>query len=301
MKIKEIATALGENEIKIDSLFNHPGLVEKTGISQVYSTNHSTVDLATRAVLALKINKTNFKPKLLVLVTQSPDDALPANSIKLAYKANLPTDILTFDINQGCSGFVQAFCIISKLLGSYNEILLVTADRYRSKLRESDRSTNAVFSDGSTASLISNEGSYNILFEDHMTAGDKRDLLFQSNGDENDGFLHMSGAEVWLFTKREVVPQINKAIKFSDDNGFIIKGVYLHQASKLVVDGMKDYIELDSELFFANYNKHGNTVSSSIPFLIKDFPISLQKGEVVIMAGFGVGLTSTILVYGKEH
>jgi 3-oxoacyl-[acyl-carrier-protein] synthase-3 len=301
MKIHEIGTALGENEISIGTLFNHPGLVEKTGIGKVYQTELSTVDLALMAVNALKVDQAGFQPKLLIMVTQSPDYALPANAIILANEAGLPKNILTFDINQGCSGFVQAFCITSKLLPSYKQVLLVTADRYRSKLRVSDRSTNAVFSDGATAAIISEEDSYQILFEDHLTAGDKRKLLYQSNGLENDGFLHMAGAEVWLFTRREVVPQVNKAISYAKENDLIIKGVYLHQASKLVVEGMRDYIDLDSGLVFANYDRLGNTVSSSIPFLIKDFPIELGKGEVVIMAGFGVGLTSSVIVYGKSH
>ena len=34
------------------------------------------------------------------------------------------------------------------------------------------------------------------------------------------------------------------------------------------------------------------------PFLLKEFPADLQDGEVVIFAGFGVGLTSSVIVYG---
>ena len=50
----------------------------------------------------------------------------------------------------------------------------------------------------------------------------------------------MSGADIWLFTKREVVPQINKAVQYCKNNQLQLKGVYIHQASKLVVDGIKD-------------------------------------------------------------
>jgi 3-oxoacyl-[acyl-carrier-protein] synthase-3 len=155
-----------------------------------------------------------------------------------------------------------------------------------------------VFSDGAAAILLSNEGNERIIYEDHFTAGMHRDLLFQSTESENDGKIHMAGADIWLFTKREVVPQIDKAIKFCEKNNHTIKGLYMHQASKLVVDGIKQYLEINPDLIFENYAANGNTVSSTIPFLLKDFPADLQDGEVVIFAGFGVGLTSSVIVYG---
>ena len=106
----------------------------------------------------------------------------------------------------------------NNLISNYENILLVTADRYRAKCNPQDRSTNAVFSDGASATILSNEGDSSILYEDHYTAGEYRDLLFQSVGEENQGYIHMSGADIWLFTKREVVPQINKAVEFCKNN-----------------------------------------------------------------------------------
>jgi len=212
----------------------------------------------------------------------------------------LGKQVFTFDFNQGCSGFVQSFLVVEKLLERYNNALLVTTDCYRQKLDFEDRSTNAVFSDGATASILSNKGDSIILYEDHFTAGEYRDLLFQSTGEENQGYIHMSGADIWLFTKREVVPQINKAVQYCKNNQLQLKGVYIHQASKLVVDGIKDLLNIDKSIFFENYFDHGNTVSSSIPFLIKDYPIDLDTNEVVIFAGFGVGLTSSVIIYGNQ-
>ena len=100
---------------------------------------------------------------------------------------------------------------------------------------------------------------------------------------------------IYGFLQREVVPQINKAVQYCKNNQ-LIKGVYIHQASKLVVDGIKDLLNIDKSIFFENYFDHGNTVSSSIPFLIKDYPIDLDTNEVVIFAGFGVGLTSSVII-----
>lgn len=299
MKIIEVSTSLGEDALNIDDIYQLPGLVEKTGIKTVFETKSTTVDLASNAVMNL--SNTNFdKVDAMFLVTQSPDDYLPANAISLANKISLPKTALTMDFNQGCSGFVQAFTICAKLLSYYNNILLVTADRYRSKCKPTDRSTNAVFSDGATATLLSNEGSYSVLYEDHFTAGEYRDLLFQSTGSENDGHIHMSGADIWLFTKREVVPQINQAIEYCSNNQLKIKGVYIHQASKLVVDGIKTLLNIEDHKLFENYFNYGNTVSSTIPFLINDFPIDLSSDEVVIFAGFGVGLTSSVIIYGNK-
>lgn len=298
MQISAISSQIGEKKISMLELFDNADLVNKTGIEYVYETKCTTRELAIAA--AKGIDKAAFKDvNLVILVTQSPDDFLPANSVQIAADLGINPNALVFDINQGCSGFVQAFILAEKLLSTYERILIVTADRYRSKLRADDRSTSAVFSDGAAAVLLTNKTESKILYEEHLFDGHKRDWLYQSVGDEqNGGCLHMSGAEIWMFTRSVVVPQIKKAVAFCDENGLDISGVYIHQASKLVVDGIVKMLGEKGSLVRENYFKYGNTVSSTIPLLISEFPIDTQDNKVIIMAGFGVGLSSAVAVFG---
>lgn len=303
MRFLKTETSLGSNKISVLDLFDNQDLIEKTGIKYVYQANETTVSLALSSCKKIEKYLDKKLINLCILVTQTPDDYLPANSITLSNKFELSPKCLALDINQGCSGFVQALCIVEKLTAFYTNILLVTSDRYRSKLNITDRSTNAVFSDGSSATICQYDSDFGIIYEDHYTDGSKRNLLFQSVSRENNGgFLHMSGAEVWMFTRIKVVPQIIKAINFCNENNLEIEGVYLHQASRVVVNGIKTLLPIAPEKIYENYSDYGNTVSSSIPFLLKDFPLKMEKkNSVNIFAGFGVGLTSTVIIYGRKN
>jgi 3-oxoacyl-[acyl-carrier-protein] synthase III len=104
-----------------------------------------------------------------------------------------------------------------------------------------------------------------------------------------------------MFTRIKVVPQIIKAIEHCKQNNLHINGIYIHQASRVVVDGIKSLLP-ESDKVFENYSTYGNTVSSSIPFLLQDFPLNLDgKNSVNILAGFGVGLTSSVIIYGRKN
>jgi 3-oxoacyl-[acyl-carrier-protein] synthase III len=98
----------------------------------------------------------------------------------------------------------------------------------------------------------------------------------------------MSGRELWDFTRVNIVPDILNCIK-------ILKvekkptDVFIHQASRLVVDGIKKEIDLDINLH-ENYSLRGNTVSSTLPILLKDSKFDFKKNFV--LSGFGVGIYS---------
>lgn len=304
MILSQTKTAIGIKKISVKSLFNNQDLINKTGIEFIYESEDDTILLAHKACLELEPLIDKKKIEMCILVTQTPDYFLPANSIELCHKFALSPNCLAFDINQGCSGFVQALCLVDKILNSYKSILLVTADRYRSKLNKADRSTNAVFSDGASATLCQHDEKFGIIYEDHLTDGSKKNLLFQSfKTSENDGHLHMSGAEVWMFTKTKVAKQIAKAIDFCLSKNLKINGIYIHQASRVVVDGIKSLFASNiSNKIYENYSRYGNTVSSSIPFLLSDYPLNLEgENHVNIFAGFGVGLTSSVLIYGQKN
>jgi len=300
MKLIDIGYAVGEHKIKVEDLFDDPRLLDKTGITNVYETSETTSDLVLRAASRLKINDLDLV-NACILVTQSPDDVLPANSIPIAKRIGLKEKTLAFDINQGCSGFVQALCLIDSILNKYQNILLLTGDRYRSKLSKNDRSTNAIFSDGASASLWSSEGLDSVLYESHISDGSKRDWLYEKFAPQDPTqYLHMSGAEVWTFTLNKVVPEIKSAIQFCLENSLQIEGLYLHQASKVVIDGIQSQLpQFVCEKMPINYNIFGNTVSSTIPILLQQFPMSQGSKKVNIFSGFGVGLSASTAVFGQ--
>jgi 3-oxoacyl-[acyl-carrier-protein] synthase III len=295
MKLDSIAFALGEKKVKVSDLFYDARLIAKTGIEHVYETCDNTSLLAKRAVVGLG-NFDTSDISACIMVTQSPDDFLPANAIPISSDIGLDQSVLAFDINQGCSGFVQALALLDVLLNKHKKILLITADRYRSKLSVDDRSTNAVFSDGATASIWSNEGDRELIFEQHLTDGSKRDWLYHSAASDHACNLHMSGAEVWTFTRTKVIPMLQDALRIMVEQGYEIGSVYLHQASAVVVDGIKAAVaDVDNVKIPTNYFNYGNTVSSTIPILLSENGMTQQSGAVDIFCGFGVGLSCSIV------
>lgn len=294
MELLDISIALGDNKIPVASLFDDKRLIGKTGIEHVYNSTGSTQELALRATAALT-SYDKAKIGMSILVTQTPDDFLPSGAIGISDCLGLPQNILSFDINQGCSGFVQALVLVNSLVAAYGNILVITADRYRSKLNPDDRATNAVFSDGASASVWGAGSNKKILFEKHLIDGSKRDWLYHSVGKDAEP-LHMSGAEVWMFTKSVVVPQLKNLINEVEAAGHPIGKIFLHQASKVVLDGIINELppELRSKVPL-NYQKYGNTVSSTIPILLSENPMSTDCNHVDIFCGFGVGLSCSMV------
>ena len=58
-------------------------------------------------------------------------------------------------------------------------------------------------------------------------------------------------------------------------------------------------LKIDKDKAFMNIANIGNTVSSSIPIALKDAvdQVKVQRGDKIVLAGFGVGLSyGTILM-----
>lgn len=277
-------------DLKIDQP-NHVAVLAKTGMPIHFQSTLSLETLASQAAKKLlnRLQPVHGLPSAIIVVTQSSEYHLPSVACTLQTELGLPTQILAFDINQGCSGFVQALTIAVSILESFERVLIVCADKYRSKLTPGDRSTESVFSDAAAAVLIEREGPMKIVAQSHYTDGSGRKSLVQPIG----GSLKMLGAEVYLWTRRQVAPQIQKLADDLSANGHYPKTVFMHQASKLVVDALK--VLLPNNLAVpTNLHQYGNTVSASIPILIKENLHLLEQGTS-ILAGFGVGLSSSCI------
>jgi 3-oxoacyl-[acyl-carrier-protein] synthase-3 len=299
--IQGVATQLGETRIDIRENEKFLPVIEKTGIRFVFETSGTAIDLASGALDQLMSEHPDALsgPSALICVSQSPEYFLPSMSCQLQEKCQLPTQLLAFDLGQGCSGFVQALIVGTSLLANFKNIVIVTTDTYRSKLRKDDRATAAVFSDGASATWISSGGPLEIIAESHFTDGSGKKFLFQKVHEEQSiGQLSMSGADVLLFTQRIVPVEVENLMKATGKNSVEIGNWYLHQASKLVLDRLEAKIQ-PAVPFHRNIHEVGNLVSSSIPFLLARDISKLNTG-LTVMSGFGVGLSaSSVLISSR--
>lgn len=287
-----IASSLGENRIDIRKDLPEFGpVLDKTGIPYLYSTGKSSLDLAYESAAKLLSQNLVSPDDIggLIVVTQSPDEHLPSLSCRLQSRLNLRNHVLAFDINQGCSGFVQALFIAECLLPTIKHCLIVTVDRYRSKLSVGDRSTQSIFSDASATVLLTVEPKLRVGQILQHTDGSGADKLHQPLGES----LHMSGADVFVWTKRVVGPMIQELANTMGESGAPPTIAFLHQASKIVLDGLSLSVPSDV-LMPRNLDKVGNTVSCSIPLLLET-QLDQFRSRASILCGFGVGLSATAL------
>jgi 3-oxoacyl-[acyl-carrier-protein] synthase-3 len=296
--IAAIEVVLGDRALPVAEMGeDFAKVIPKTGISTVHQSSRDATELAVDAAVQV-MKKTNWptdRIKTVIVVTQSPRYVLPGISSTIHDGLQLGTDCLTFDINQGCAGFVQGLVVANNFVDTFSDVLLICTDTYRQKLSKWDRSTQAVFSDGASAAIISSEPVLAIVGESHYSDGAGLRFLFQSReATDNGGYLHMAGAEVFLFAKKVVARQIRSTVKAADLTPEEIDVVYPHQASRIVLDeitnSLHDFPKVINEVHLA-----GNLVSSSIPLLLSSHNLSFRT-KTSVLCGFGVGLACSTLV-----
>ena len=277
----------------------------KTGIYKrwIVSENETAMDLAIKASKKLLHKTENIKIDTLIYVTQSQDYFLPTSACILQDKLNLQTNIKSFDINQGCSGYIYGLSMASSLIESLESknVLLVCADTYSKYINQNDRSTKPIFSDGASATLITSSNQNDIGPFLFGTDGSKYNKLIVEEGASKNNYkktnikpsIYMDGPGIFLFTLNSVPQNILSLLDKSKTKIELVDKFIFHQASKLIIEELSDKLKIDSNKVPINLKNIGNTVSSSIPILLKDTydENALNENDLLLLSGFGVGLS----------
>lgn len=300
-EIEAIEYELGEYQLNLSEIIpDFDKTFDKTGISKVFYTKKMTHEMGLAAAeKAFKsCGRAKESIKFLLYVTQSPSRILPGDSVLVHRQLGLHPSVAVFDINAGCSGFVQALFLAIQMVKTLGPGIIICSDSYRSKLDPSDRSTNAVFSDAGSAVIISPNGRFDLVGQSFIVESSKGPEFLTQNHDNS--YLKMNGPALWEYTRGSVVNQINELIKVGRALGFETDRLYIHQASKLVVEGISTKILPQTICIPQNFNKFGNSVSSTLPILIKD-DLEVISCGATLLAGFGVGIISAcLLIVGNE-
>jgi 3-oxoacyl-[acyl-carrier-protein] synthase-3 len=297
-------------------------ILEKTGIRErrIAAPGETAVDLAYQAARKLLDSGVEGAGEVdfVILCTQAPDYILPTSACILQDRLGLPTSVGALDINLGCSGYVYGLSLASGLIasGAARNIMLVTADTYSKYIHAGDKSVRTLFGDGAAATLVSacgdgdcsrigpfvfgsdGSGAKQLIVEagafrlpaSAETCVEQSDRHGNVRSPQN---LFMNGGEVLTFTLREV-PRVYRAML--DRSGTVPEEydhVILHQANKFMIDALQKKLGLPDDKVPRRYEEIGNTVSSTIPFVLAGLQErgQLSAGARIMLIGFGVGLS----------
>ena len=248
----------------------------------------------------------------IVVASMSADLATPSIAAILQRELRLP-EVPALDINAACSGFIYGLEVARSLaaVSGRRYALVVGTEQLSRLLSMEDRSTAILFGDGAGAAVI----------ECTETAGNREEAapyvrLFGSRGsdvilapgvytgayearEETDAetvcidHMLMDGKEVFMFAC-DIIPRIiGGLLEQSGETMEDIDHVVCHQANARIIRHVYRAMHWPAEKFFMNMEKLGNTSAASIPTALYDMQQlgRLQRGERLILAGFGGGLT----------
>lgn len=283
-------------EIDPERVFAHTGVRRRH-----YADNETSSDMSYNAINQLiednKIDKAAIDG--LICVTQNPDNMVPNTASRLQNMLGLTKDLLAFDLNLACSGFVYALLLaksIIKTTDKNNILITTTGDRVK-YLNKKDKNTLTLFGDGASAFLLTRENVDKIKEFVTGTDGSGYNDVIIKNDDENDfqspRHYSMNSINVFSFTI-SVVPDLIK--KILEKNNLTLEDIdyfVLHQANKSILEYVRNDLNIEKEKMYINLEETGNTSSSTIPVAFADLvkQNKLHNGMKILIAGYGAGFS----------
>jgi len=252
----------------------------------------------------------------VVFATMTPDYRVPSTACVLQDRLRLPSSVVAYDVNMGCSGFIIGLYNACSLLtgAGLRKVLVLAGDTQTKLCHREDKNVVFIMGDGGTATLVERAESGGIIAMEAFTDGSRFDSLFvpaggfrQRSSDEtrrvsqrpdgglrSDDDIFMNGMEIFKFSSTDVVKSI---ARFMEDEGLTADDVpylFLHQANQFMNDKIARKLGFAREKVPYTIQFFGNTGSASIPLTMAHHLSQSDQGSgggPAVLSGFGVGLS----------
>ena len=281
-------------------------IYSRTGIKERHIvTDEETIDLAEKASI-LAIEDANIDPldiDLVLVATVTPDNHFPGVSQLLQARLNL-NEVMAFDVNAACSGFLYVLNIADKMIksGAYSTALVVGAETLTGLTDWRDRNTCVLFGDAAGAMIVTTSKTNKIKDVICGSRGDTDDLLICKNVDIKDpsvnavskqDHIKMKGSEVFKFATRIMPKTVKDLLKRNKMELADLDSIVAHQANARIIQKAGKDLKFNVNKMFMNISHYGNTSAASVPLAIDQARKTkfLKKGDNFITVAFGGGLT----------
>jgi 3-oxoacyl-[acyl-carrier-protein] synthase-3 len=228
---------------------------------------------------------------LLVLCTSTPDQQLPATASTVQHALGLTCG--AFDLNAACSGFVYGLVTAYQFIagGGVERVLLIGSETMSKIIDWDERTTAVLFGDGAGALVLeaADGDEPGLLGWDLGSDGSLRSILDADIG----GYMRMEGKEVFRRAVRVMIDSAKKAMTRAGVTADDIALFVPHQANIRIIESANAKLGFSMERTAVVLDRTGNTSAASIPIALDDAAANgrLQPGDLVLMVGFGAGMT----------
>jgi len=257
----------------------------------------------------------------LVFVSQTPDYFMPPTSNVIHGRLGLGQDVICFDINQGCTGFllglVQSFLLLE--ISALPKVVLLCGDTCSKQMDRCNRVSYPLTGDAGSATVVERCEIENPIYAAMKNDGSRHKAIYVPAGayrtpatpetlevrEAEEGVpqslqhIHMDGPAIFNFTMEDVPPQVEEILSFSGDTRDSIDCFLFHQPNPFILTQMAGKMRIPQAKLPNNIvSIFGNCSCATIPLNIAfNFAEQLQQGSRrVCFSGFGVGLTWITMV-----
>jgi 3-oxoacyl-[acyl-carrier-protein] synthase-3 len=269
--------------------------------SAMEAAEYSNAEMGKRAAL-MEIGRAVIKKEEIGIVISSsciPDTSTPAEAATIA--AKLEIECMALDINSACSSFGVVNNFIDNLKATFlpKYILVINVETMTKVVDYTDRNTSVLWGDGCSASIVSSQVKSNIQLSQFGSWSSP--MQFEKVQAPRIGYFKQNGKLVQSFAIKKTIEMVNELVhanNFNTDNYHFIG----HQANYMVLSSVCQRCNIRPENHWHNVIKQGNTGSAGAPSVLSMNYENLQKGQSLILAVLGAGLTwSSMLITVTEN
>jgi len=164
-----------------------------------------------------------------------------------------------------------------------------------------DRSTCVLFGDGAGAAIVKKDETGLIRLVQGSDGEKGLNLCCKNRGNHHpfiEGDLHtyyteMNGQEVYKFAVTKVPQCIIEVLEQGNVTAEEVKYFILHQANMRIIQSVAKRLKVSEDKFPISLDTCGNVSAASIPILLDKVNKEglLKRGDKLVLAGFGGGLT----------
>jgi 3-oxoacyl-[acyl-carrier-protein] synthase-3 len=285
-------------------------ILKRTGIEERrYASNGMAASDLGLLAAQQALHSAKVKPEeidLVVCSTYTPDMSFPSTACIIQDKLGAKR-AGAFDLQAACSGFVYGLITASQFIitGLCSRILLVASDVNSSIVDSKDYKVSSLFGDGAGAVVLGpvpegigilshhfgSDGSGGHLF--YRPAGGSRLPASHETVEKRLHYIQMDGQNLFRFGVATLVNSSMKALKQANLQTDHVDLFIPHQANLRIIKSGIKRLNIPLEKTYINIHKYGNTASATIPIALDETVRSgrLKKDDVVLLTGFGAGLT----------